>query len=504
MAKKYIYHISDGTHVYIGQSAAASEAHKTFVRMVKHLNIAYGNEDAADNEDLLAMIRRNNLKDLKISIYEEPNYGLDPKVFDTFFQYLTPYGHRTTVKNIKTSNNILSSYTTQQVDELTKLDAAEILHIAYAVRENQKVFNVEMGGQYYGWCMLSQPDTLILAQKFEPAKAVGILDYIDSCLNQLQPRIDAAFGRWLHSAETVNSWKRFARTIKFDKQKLTQKDWKELLYEEISTWFWDTSTQTGAWLDLQKALKEELPVVNNLVLKFKTPSQIQQSLADVLSDSISYRIPRQIAHKTYNSLQEAVNDIFSEATFKSGKDWTLSYAQVLSLVKNSIDTTGWWKQTPVPTYVETDDIVANDVKWVAINTMWNIYKALDKVEIEWGRNIPDTDLAFSQDLGPTLSAKIHDVYRQRQIHSPIVESNWRGFYGPMISYIMNVKNNAAWSTEMAEYSNKFGETKTALFAYRTDETVTSPQEDERYVAHKVKPGRESDWMTRTLAEITLY
>lgn len=45
---------------------------------------------------------------------------------------------------------------------------------------------------------------------------------------------------------------------------------------------------------------------------------------------------------------------------------------------------------------------------------------------------------------------------------------------------------------MAEYSNKFGETKTALFAYRTDETVTSPQEDERYVAHKVKPGRESD------------
>ena len=43
--------------------------------------------------------------------------------------------------------------------------------------------------------MLSQPDTLILAQKFEPAKAVGILDYIDSCLNQLQPRIDAAFGR---------------------------------------------------------------------------------------------------------------------------------------------------------------------------------------------------------------------------------------------------------------------------------------------------------------------
>ena len=61
----------------------------------------------------------------------------------------------------------------------------------------------------------------------------------------------------------------------------------------------------------------------------------------MLSDSISYRIPRQIAHKTYNSLQEAVNDIFSEATFKSGKDWTLSYAQVLSLVKNSIDTTGW-------------------------------------------------------------------------------------------------------------------------------------------------------------------
>lgn len=84
-----------------------------------------------------------------------------------------------------------------------------------------------------------------------------------------------------------------------------------------------------------------MPVVNNLVLKFRTPSQIQQSVADVLSDSVSYRISRQVAHKTYNSLQDAVNDIFSDTTFKSGKEWTLSYAQILSLVKNSIDTTGW-------------------------------------------------------------------------------------------------------------------------------------------------------------------
>lgn len=494
---KYIYEISDGEHVYVGQSSAAGD---DFKRMLQHISIAYGNVHAPDNPGLISMIQHNNLMDLDIKIFTEPYYGYSPDIFTAFFSYLTPYKHRTTALNASTSNNTIETNTTQEVTELMRLDAAEILHIANAVRTNKKVYNAEMGGQYYGWCLLTQPDVLILPQKFTPAEAMRTLDYIDTQLSQLQPNIDRAFSQWLNDSKTENSWNNFAKTITLNAKKLSEKSWKEFLFEEVSKWFWDTKSQTGAWLDLKKYLQQEVPLAVNVKLGLRTPSQVQESLATVISDSVAWKIRQSAKNKTYKDLDDAIQDIFSQKTFASGKPYTLSYAQMLSLTKNNITISKWWIQDGTPNFTDQSPEVANGVKKIAYNTMWNIYHEVAIEDVyEFGRVVDsENQIAFSKPVHPSLSAKIHDGYRARGIRSPIVDNNWRAFYGPMISLIINNYKNGAWQSLMLEVNE---EMKTIM--YRINETVEDDQTT-YYVGHSVKGDREQDWYTSTLSQIKIY
>lgn len=74
----------------------------------------------------------------------------------------------------------------------------------------------------------------------------------------------------------------------------------------------------------------------NVKLGLRTPSQVQESLATVISDSVAWKIRQSAKNKTYKDLDDAIQDIFNQKTFASGKPYTLSYAQMLSLTKNNI------------------------------------------------------------------------------------------------------------------------------------------------------------------------
>jgi len=491
---KYIYEISDGHGIYIGQSSASDS--DSYSRVIFHLNCAYGNQQGDESEPgLLAMIRRHNLNKLHINIYTEPYYGYDPQVFETFFKFLTPYSHRTTVKNYKSNNNVIESITTQQVDELMMLDAAEILHIANAVRSGKKVFNAEMGGAYYGWSMIGNPEALILQKAFEPEEAARILDYIDSSLAGVQDVINSTFQEWLNSS----SWSNFAAGITLDKRKISELSWKEFLFGEVSNWFWDTKTQQGAFTEFVKYLNKKHPEIAEFNLKLRTPSQVKDSLATIISDSLSYQIRRAAKQKTYKSLDEAIQEIFSQHTFTSGKQITMSYAQVFDLEKSGMTPSGWWQQTAKVTLDETNYALSDRIKWVSYNTMRNIYRQVADPQVyEFGQLIPsDPLLAFPKPVHPSLSAKIHAEYINRGITAEIVTNQWRDYYGPMISYVINNYKNAMWEARDIEINEK-----QKRVTFRENKTLPSPEGDVP-IAHSVK-GDEQDWFTTSLGQITVY
>lgn len=491
---KYIYEISDGHSIYIGQSSASDN--DTFSRVIFHLNCAYGNQQGDESEPgLLAMIRRHNLNKLHIEIFTEPYYGYDSSIFQTFFQFLTPYSHRTTVKNYKSHNDIVTSITSQPVDELMMLDAAEILHIANAIHSGKRVFNAEMGGAYYGWSMIGNPETLVLQKAFKPSEAVRVLDYIDSTLAHTQKAIDQAFQKWLNSA----NWKEWAAGITLDQRKVSGLSWKEFLFNEVSDWFWNTKTREGSFTDFVKYLNDQHPTITNFNVKLRTPSQIKNSLATVLSETLSYQIRHAASQKTFKSIDEAIQTIFSKHTFTSGKPITLSYAQVFDIEKSGIVASGWWRQTARPTLDETNEALNSRIKWVSYNTMKNIYRQVANPQVYTFRRLISEDplLAFTEPVHPSLSAKIHAAYINRGITAEIVTDQWRAYYRPMISYIINSYASAMWEVQEIELDEE-----QRNVAFRENKAVPTP-EGSAPVAHTIK-GDVQDWLTTSLRQITVY
>lgn len=488
---KYIYEITDGKHCYIGQSSASDS--NPYTRALNHVRYAYGNAQGdASEPELLAMIRRHNLNKLKINIYEGPNYGFDPQIFQTFFRFLTPYGHRTTVKNYKGSNNVLTSYTSQEVDELMELDAAEILHIANAVANNKIVYNAEMGGAYYGWSLLSSPDVLILEKAFSPDQAKRVLDYIDVKIGNLQQQLDQCFKDWL----SQSGWSDFVKSLNITNEKIRRKDLQTLLYEEISNWFWNTSTQSGAFLDFKNYWNKHGPVVPDIELKLRTPTQIQESFATTLAKTFSYQIASRVK-RSYPTLQDAVEDILSKMVFTSGRDITFSYAQIIDLKKSGIVNSGWWKQTPIPTKTEQDKYFQQQLKLISIRTMNRFFREVAEPGIyEFRRILVEEPLiAKAEHALPTLSAKIHERYKAEDFTAEFVTEEWTKFYGPMISYIIN--NKSEWLLIEAEMDRD-----TMSITYREDKTIPTPQ-GEAPVGHIVNKNLD-DWFTRELSQITVY
>lgn len=494
---KYIYEISDGTHVYIGQSSAGGEP---FSRVITHLNIAYGNETKGqDNPELLAMIRRHNLQDLSIKIYTEPYYGYNQKVFDMWFSFLTPYGHRVMPTTSLTSNTAVV-FSKQTTDEKTVLDVAEILHIANALDQGKKVYNADFGGQYYGWSWLTNPTNLVLNKNYGPEEAKRVLDYLDRQLDQTQQYIDTAFDNWFNRTGN-NSWHDFWNTkLTYSQKQLSKKNWKQFIYDAFIEWFWDTKTGKGAWLDLVQDLNKAIPTTANLNIQWRTPSQVQESLADVVSTSFANQI-RSI--KGTLNINNALSTIFSNHTFTSGKKMTLSFPQVISLKRMGLAASGWWKQPKniKPAYNEKSPELKNRIINVSFNTMRNVYKSLggkfdDSDFYTSAEIIPDTQYAFAFAKHPTLSTKIHEAFiSRRKLTCPIVRSQWETYYGPMMSVVFNRNAASRWKSTKVDFYDK-----EVLIVYRNDTIEIDGQT--YYVSHGVDD--DTAWLSRDFSQIEVY
>lgn len=500
---KYIYYITIGNKCYIGQSAASDN--DSFSRVRTHIYAAYKNTGQDTSEpDLLKAIRSHDLNEISFKIYTEPNYGFDGQIYKEFFKNLRPYGKRVSPLITKnTKNNAIVNEIEQDFvyDELMKLDAAEILHIAYASRQQGfKVVNAEMGGQYYGWCLASAPDTLILQRSFTPAEALRVLDYIDLQLGKLQSNIDQFFAQWLKNS---SYWQDLQKMLSASLKKSVKKTWREFIGEQTTKWFWDPQTQTGAWVEFSKELKKYLKInVPTMSLVLRRVNGIQDTIVKTITDSFSYRIRMYASqHPTTTDINKYINELFTKNTFTSGRALTLSFSQLVDLKASGIPSAKWWNQTPTAAISSSDSGVQTKVKQWATRIFHDFFVEATKNTPEYtAQSLVTTaneiKLVYPNEMRPTLSKKIHDLYRKQNITASFVTNKWTEFYGPMISYTINNYKNSQWELEDNERHDK-------KLAYR-DNKVAVFQGKKLPVAHSVREEDASVWLTSDLSQITVY
>ena len=137
----FIYRIEAGSHIYIGQSKRGHGNSRlgTGNRLTEHLTRAYSDK-APEPGSIYEFIHEERLKDIKITVYEAPDYGI-PNISDAYTDFTAHW---------KTNPDDTGDSTTTTTD---LIDFAEIYHIMHAVQsgEGDKLTNKSFGGQGRGY-----------------------------------------------------------------------------------------------------------------------------------------------------------------------------------------------------------------------------------------------------------------------------------------------------------------------------------------------------------------
>ena len=186
MPGSYIYHITCGKYIYIGQS----KAEKGEPRIHQHIMNLFIRDDSS-YPNLAREVRAKGLKNTFIRIYSGDLYGVSSELMDSF------------KRRFKKNNG----------KELDNIDAAEILHILYYKHNNKLILeNKSIGGQDLSIMMAGRDDVA--------GKEIGIVSEKKGFITKFMT-IDDAY--WAFTANNFDAEVLYSFRDKFNEVMFTDK-----------------------------------------------------------------------------------------------------------------------------------------------------------------------------------------------------------------------------------------------------------------------------------------
>ena len=160
----YIYRITCNNQCYVGQSNRKQDATsaRPYGRLEEHVKVGWKMWTKAGESPMLKnLFRTQNLRDIKIELYDESkNFGISAQDYEKFLEIFSP--------------DPATQYTYQQLPLNIKIDIAEILHVAYAALKFGSIGNVSVGGQHYAWYFINSQQ-IAFTRRFTPNDFLGLI-----------------------------------------------------------------------------------------------------------------------------------------------------------------------------------------------------------------------------------------------------------------------------------------------------------------------------------------
>lgn len=230
----YIWDRDNPSVKYIGQ-----HKHTSIERALEHFSGLYHfNKDGQyftskggsvrEGVGFVDWLHNVTLSNVVIEIFEAPYYGIPVDVWHSFWsQWSTSKQHKNTPIKTTFDENGVQINIEQDLPQVSFRNAAEILHIYYALKNGNTLLQAQMGGQNEG--LFHKTKTIVLNRDMTPQQMVNLIDARPASIESFQKAFDKSFTKnvlrnkeYINIIKTIN-WTNTTTDIFFElKQKTSE------------------------------------------------------------------------------------------------------------------------------------------------------------------------------------------------------------------------------------------------------------------------------------------
>lgn len=230
----YIYYIWDSKNPfvkYIGQTK-----NNTLERPLEHFSGLYHfNKDGEyftskggsvkEGAGFVEWLHNVTLSDVEIEIFEAPYYGIPVEIWHAFWsQWSTSKQHRNTPVKTTFDENGIQINIEQDLPQTSYRNAAEILHIYYAVKNGNTLLQAQMGGQNEN--LYHKSRHIVLNRDMTPQQMVNLIDANPASIESFQKAFDKSFSKNINKKEYIKiltnlDWTKKYKDLFFELKKKT-------------------------------------------------------------------------------------------------------------------------------------------------------------------------------------------------------------------------------------------------------------------------------------------